>query len=744
MNLQVENTNAQIITPAKGKNPRTLYEHQINAMQALDKLDSKPDFKTLLVLPTGGGKTLTAAYWLLKNAIDKDKKILWIAHRHLLLEQAAEAFSLNAYTDIMINNTSFSYRIISGIHDKPIHIKKSDNILFASKDSLIRNLDFLDDWLKNEEIYLVIDEAHHAVAKSYRKIIDHVYKKTASAKLLGLTATPFRTSEEEAGALKQIFTDDIVYKTDLDTLIKKEILAKPVCQEFNTDILLGGQLGLKAIKNIESLDIIPEELAEEIANNSERNKFIVNKYFENYKTYGPTIVFALNQNHAIALNALFNEQGKKYGIKSDYIISSVRDMITGATISTEENNKKIESYRNNEIQVLINVNILTEGTDLPKTHSVFLTRPTVSTVLMTQMVGRALRGERAGGTKEAYIVSFIDNWNSRIAWVNPETLTEGSYVRDDSETKHKAHEMRMIAIAKLEEFALIADTAVDTSRLEGIPAIERIPLGMYTFSFIDSIDEQSMERYHQILVYNSTKNAYDELIKALPYLFEDHNITEEVIPEEKLRELIEICRESYFDDNMIPAYNPKDIEYLLKFYAQKETEPLFITFDEIDRKKLDLSVIAKEIYDKDMRRSEEAEFIKSLWEENGSIFPIYYSNIYFFKKMIQVELDKLSGDIPTIPLRPETAAEKRKIEELPLQKIIDKYPAYGIGLRDTIFERSKDKDGFYVCANCGFKSKTHEFLQIDHIKPLSKGGLTTADNLQVLCRRCNAQKGDKE
>ena len=744
MNLQVENTNAKIITPAKGKNPRTLYEHQIDAMQALDKLNSKPDFKTLLVLPTGGGKTLTAAYWLLKNAIDKDKKILWIAHRHLLLEQAAEAFSLNAYTEIMINNTSFSYRIISGIHDKPIHIKKSDNILFASKDSLIRNLDLLDDWLKNEEIYLVIDEAHHAVAKSYRKIIDHVFKKAASAKLLGLTATPFRTSEEEAGALKQIFTDDIVYKTDLDTLIKKEILAKPVCQEFNTDILLGGQLGLKAIKNIESLDIIPEELAEEIANNSERNKFIVNKYFENYKTYGPTIVFALNQNHAIALNALFNEQGKKYGIKSDYIISSVRDMITGATISTEENNKKIESYRNNEIQVLINVNILTEGTDLPKTHSVFLTRPTVSTVLMTQMVGRALRGERAGGTKEAYIVSFIDNWNSRIAWVNPETLTEGSYVRDDSETKRKAHEMRMIAIAKLEEFALIADTAVDTSRLEGIPAIERIPLGMYTFSFIDSIDEQSMERYHQILVYNSTKNAYDELIKALPYLFEDHNITEEVIPEEKLRELIEICREGYFDDNMIPAYNPKDIEYLLKFYAQKETEPLFITFDEIDRKKLDLSVIAKEIYDKDMRRSEEAEYIKGFWEENGSIFPIYYSNIYFFKKMIQVELDKLSGDIPTIPLKPETAAEKRKIEELPLQKIIDKYPAYGIGLRDTIFERSKDKDGFYVCANCGFKSKTHEFLQIDHIKPLSKGGLTTADNLQVLCRRCNAQKGDKE
>lgn len=90
---------------------------------------------------------------------------------------------------------------------------------------------------------------------------------------------------------------------------------------------------MKAMKSIENLDIIPEELAEEIANNSERNKFIVNKYFENYEAYGPTIVFALNQNHAIALNALFNEKGKKYGIRSDYIISSVRDMATGVPVT---------------------------------------------------------------------------------------------------------------------------------------------------------------------------------------------------------------------------------------------------------------------------------------------------------------------------------------------------------------------------------------------------------------------------
>ena len=153
MSITVENINSQTVTPANGKNPRILYEHQIEAIKSLDIMNRKNDsFKALLVLPTGGGKTLTAAYWLLKNAVDKGKKILWIAHRHLLLEQAAEAFAHNAYSDNMINRTVFNYRIISGIHDKPIHIKKDDNIIIAGKDSIIRSLDRLDKWLEGESL----------------------------------------------------------------------------------------------------------------------------------------------------------------------------------------------------------------------------------------------------------------------------------------------------------------------------------------------------------------------------------------------------------------------------------------------------------------------------------------------------------------------------------------------------------------------------------------------------------------
>lgn len=732
MPIMIENINAQTITPALGKNPRQLYEHQEEAIRKLDAMDKRGSFRTLLVLPTGGGKTLTAAYWLLRNAVDQNKKILWLAHRHLLLEQAAEAFARNAYTDTMVNRTVFNYRIISGMHDKPVHIQKTDRILIASKDSMIRSLDKLKNWLNGEEIYLVIDEAHHAVAKSYKKIIQYVADHTKSMKLLGLTATPFRTSEDEQGALKQVFTDDIVYKTDLDTLIKKGILATPTFIDCNTNIQFTEHLGVQALKSIENLDTLPENIVNDIAGSKERNRIIVDEYINNYEKYGPTIVFALNKNHAITLNALFNEKGKKYGIKSEFIISEVQDMITGITISNADNERKIEAYRNGEIQVLINVNILTEGTDLPKTHTVFLTRPTVSTTLMT--VGRALRGLKAGGTKEAYIVSFVDDWNDKIAWVNPETLTEAEYHEKETLAETQKQQIRLIAISKIEEFARMADAAVDTSALDSTPAIELIPLGMYMLS--------TLECNHQILVYNSTQNAYQSLIRDLPNLMEHYGIEGETIPEETLDDMTEHCFQSYFDENMIPSCNRNDIEHLLKFYAQKAVAPLFVTIDEMERKKLDVSEIAKKIYDEDMRRSEKNAYIQSLWAEEGSLLPVYYTNPYFFKKLIDLELDKLDGDIEIAAAEPQTEAELRNLEQFPLQKIIELYPKIGLQLKEDAFAAARNDDGSYVCAGCGEVFPTRLFLQVDHIVPMAKGGLSVPDNLQVLCRTCNQRKGD--
>lgn len=84
-------------------------------------------------MPTGGGKTLTAVQWLLKNFINNRKKVLWIAHRHELLNQAFKTIVENSYSELLSDHTNFRYRIISGSneHDRPVNIHATDDIIIA-------------------------------------------------------------------------------------------------------------------------------------------------------------------------------------------------------------------------------------------------------------------------------------------------------------------------------------------------------------------------------------------------------------------------------------------------------------------------------------------------------------------------------------------------------------------------------------------------------------------------------------
>lgn len=658
----------------------------------------------------------------------------------MLLEQAADAFRRNCYSDLLVNETQFQYRIISGMHDKPVHIKPEDDVLIVSKDSIIRNLDLLGKWLKNQEIYLIIDEAHHATAKSYRRITDFVEENARKVKLLGLTATPFRTSEKEQGLLGRIFTDDIVYKVDLMSLVKKGILSTPKPETCETQIHLGDSLGLKAVKSIEELDIIPDDVAEEIANHSERNSIIVKRYFQKPEEYGPTLVFALNRTHAFVLKALFEKYGQKHGIKAGVIVSGTKAEFIGIDISNEENARQIEAYRNGDIQILINVNILTEGTDLPKTQTVFLTRPTISTVMMTQMVGRALRGEAAGGTKYAYIVSFVDDWNNKVSWVSPESLISEGEFPEQEQYDYQKKNFRLISISKIEEFARIVDETIDTRLLESIDFVKKIPLGMYVFSFID---ENNLERNHQILIYDSTEKAYQELIAALPELFLENGIDDEIIEPEKLNEICQVCEQTYFYEDMMPQYNRRDLEYLFKFYAQKETDPLFIPIDEIDRKKVDLSIIAHHIVDKDMRRREQEEYINTIWGDETGLVRIYYGNKYFFKRQLETEIDKIFNPEDYLVSESNATPLDRPIEELSLQDISRSNPEYARALKEEVYSKSTKDNGLMCCSLCGKASATKALFHIDHIIPMAKGGLSVSENLQLLCKTCNILKGDK-
>ena len=737
-----DNKNAASVTVALGKNPCELYEHQVDAMMELNKINRKSHFSALIVLPTGAGKTRTATYWLLKNAVNVHKKVLWIAHRHLLLDQAAESFVSNGYSDLLTNRTNYSYRIISGTHDKPIHIVGDEDILIVGKDSIIKNLKALDKWMDGQDIFLVIDEAHHAVARTYQSIISYVKRfaeeHVNQVKMLGLTATPYRTNDAEKAALGKIFPDDIIYSIDLDTLIKKGILSTPICQTYETHILAGENISTRMAKEISFSDNLPEDIANAIANNKERNHLIVRKYIEHQNEYGQTIVFALNIRHAIELNAVFG----KYGIKSEFIVSNLKDAVTGISRSKEDNARSIEAYRNGQIQVLINVNILTEGTDLPQTKTVFLTRPTVSKVLMTQMVGRALRGEAAGGTKEAYIISFIDDWEDKVSFESPETILLEGEMPPEKEREYRKQAVRYIAVSMIEEFAKIVDETVDTRQLENLPFHERVPVGMYMVSYLeeDSANEASIERNHSVLVYNNSQAAYATFLKDLGEILKKYHISGDAIDDSIIDDMIAFCRETYFSNVILPPCKNSDIEALLKYFAYTGRVPSLVQISDIDRSKVNLSYIAQDMLDLRLDDFEKKSYLEERWNDDSTLLKLYYSEFEFFKGQLDKEVYKIVYGV-TSGSTPKVKYDQRTLEQMTLQQIRECAPAYGEQLRNDVF-RSAFRYGVYRCKNCGMTSPNKRDFQVDHILPMSKGGLTVPDNLQLLCRKCNYRKAD--
>ncbi len=744
--LQKITTNeyAGAISVSEERSGIQLYEHQKKAIQDLDRWKrGNGSGAGLLVLPTGGGKTLTATYWLMRSILDQGGKVLWIAHRHELLNQALHAFERVCYQDLSPHKKNYKYRIISGQHDIAIHIKSDDEILIASKSSLTHDLTHIRRWIRenSNQICMVIDEAHHAPAGEYRKLIETMKKYGGNFFLLGLTATPFRTAEKEQGLLSKLFPDDILHKTDLRTLIEQGILSEPVFRPIDTNIKMADWFHaekadelLDRIINDRSFDFdspgaLGMEAAKLIAAHSERNRLIVDTYASNQETYGKTLIFTINVDMAITLNKLFQERG----IRSGYVVSSLRGAATRANRTNEQNRETIQKFRDGELDVLVNVNILTEGTDLPQVQTVFLTRPTKSTILMTQMIGRALRGEKAGGTAKAYIVSFVDDWQEYIAWVNPEKLYIDTNVDFGvPDTERRKYAIRLISIAKLEEFAKLADENLGDEISEQFTFLERIPVGLYQFNFLP--DGEDDTRNCTVLVYDCMQEAYLELM----------NWMESADLSDLNESAIHVDEMLFGERDRLLGYQIQDIVDILAYYKQTGAKPQWIALDE--RKKYDVSLIAKHIVDNRLDDIAIRDYLNEEWNRAGGKWSAFfgYQNQKAFRKAVQLERDRFiyPEDYSAPTMQPLTQKEEIQIQNLPLEEIRRRYPEIGERLRNAVFAKFQDADGYFFSAENGYRSKNRLDFQIDHIKPMSQGGQTTLDNLQLLTRQENGAKGD--
>jgi superfamily II DNA or RNA helicase len=130
--------------------------------------------------------------------------------------------------------------------------------------------------------------------------------------------------------------------------------------------------------------------------NYKRNAFIAETYASNKEQYGKTIICADEGFQGQQLREFLENRGIRAGVVYSGAKSSEGDKVR----KRDENARILEAFRRKDFDVLINIKMLTEGTDIPDVQTVFITRETKSDILLTQMIGRVLRGPRMGAQKK--------------------------------------------------------------------------------------------------------------------------------------------------------------------------------------------------------------------------------------------------------------------------------------------------------------------------------------------------------
>ncbi len=741
--VTVDNPNAGTVEVSPGLLPYELRSYQDKALKKL-QLDGKSrKFAGLLVLPTGAGKTMVAVRWLLGDVVNHGSKVLWVAHRHELLNQAVETFKRMAYGAILTNRDTFRYRVISGAHDRPIHVRRDDDVVIGSIDSIRVGIKHLEHWMKGD-VVVVIDEAHHTPARSYRTMIEHVTKMADHCRLLGLTATPTRTVEQEKPILGAIYTSGIVYKVDLAKLIAKGHLARPRFEQVET--FVRPDVTLAQIERAKRMDLsgLGEKTIKDLAQHSLRNNLVVSTYTENRDKYGKTLVFAINIDNALALNALFQARGVKSGV----VVSSLRDG-SGASISDESNREVIDAFRRDRIEVLVNVAILTEGVDVPDIKSVFLARPTVSTILMTQMIGRALRPKLRDSANEAHIVSFVDDWQDKIAWVNPERLyiqDNLSIDEDGQDSRDRADQLvRLVSITRIYELARMLDSSFDRRNQERGRFLELVPVGFYSLRYLrrTTADAEPDERNREILVYDNVRKRYADFIAYIPQFIQSYGVDQNHELDDVTAQFLALKAEEHFfyDHDELLAYSREDMEDLIRFVFDTNEYPEFVELKE--RSELDVDRLAQKILADRMAPYDERDYLNAEWEHEGAHWQAFFDHDQrrFLREVDLAKQKRLHPSLFKSPVVPKVVWDQRALEDLPLYRLRTIDPHRWQTLTEAVFAGARCDDGQYECAVSGFRSPHRWLFEIDHIEPMAHGGKTVLNNLRLLTRSENRRRG---
>ncbi len=683
----------------------------------------------ILVLPTGGGKTFTAIRFLCLTALSDGYKVLWLAHTHHLLEQAYH--SIKDHIGIISEpKSSLMVRVVSGTigHFHAADINSDDDVVIATLQTITKAYkedhnalrSFIDS--ANGKLFVVFDEAHHAPAPSYRKLIQDLRERCNQMYLLGLTATPVYSDERLQGWLSDLFRQNIIYQVTPQSLMAERILAKPITEQERTQFTPSFDLR-EYQKWIGTFRDLPEDIITQLAENNDRNAFIAKHYADNKEKYGKTLIFADRWFQCEAIIEYLRKSGIQAGAVYSHIDADPGSADARNRRKSDENAKVLDAFRRNELDVLLNVRMLTEGTDIPDVNTCFITRQTTSQILLTQMVGRALRGPKFGGTPDAYLVFFTDNWEPLINWAEYDQL--GGESGPGEREYGKRPPLRYISIELVRKLAAQMESGIN---INSAPFKTLLPKGWYRVEY--AARQQGTEEIEHIrrlvMVFEHEYQSYEDLLSELSanvnasFYDEGVQFAEVSSTVDELRRAFFRNSEDHFGSNL-----NQDIFSIARHIAQNSSVPKFFEFEE--RKNHDLDDIAKDLMAKNLSRIQEDDALRLEFNRVDRYWQVLYISYELFKSQYNACVEYILH-----ASRHSGSLEGHRITSLTSSP---QPPEPSNELKWQV----KSRDGGCLC--CG--SNSSRKLEVDHIMPRYFGGVNILDNLQTLCSNCNRLKGTK-
>ena len=357
------------------------YRLQPNSMQVgfitnLKKLYKAGEDKALLISATGTGKTYASAFAMRELGF---KRVLFLVHRTQIANQAQKSFE-------RVFNETVSTGLVTGKYQE-----YSADHIFATVQTMSKN-EVMQKYSTDTFDAIIIDEAHHSAADSYRMIMEYFKPKL----WLGMTATPDRRlSKRDEVNIYELFNHQIAYEIRLQKAMEEDLLC-PFHYFGITDLDLISDEGKSAEEKLEHFQYLTsDERVEHVMKQAE--------YFGYSGDRVKGLIFCSRNREARELSAKFNAKGW-------------RTLVLTGENSEEERVAAIERLAgddgNQAIDYILSVDIFSEGVDVPEINQVIMLRPTQSPIVFVQQLGRGLR--KAYGKEFVVVLDFIGNYNNNF------------------------------------------------------------------------------------------------------------------------------------------------------------------------------------------------------------------------------------------------------------------------------------------------------------------------------------------